>query len=344
MLVGEVTNLEFTLQISPEQTRVSVGAGGVVDQTKTEVSQVVRHSQILNLPINGRRVDTYVLLTPAVVPDGVLGLVSFRGMAGGNSFLTDGNDTSNQFFDENAGRTRISTQISQDAVQEFQVLSSGYSAEYGRASGGIINTVTRSGSNTPYGTAYWFFRNRGLNARDPYGAVNPPEQRHQAGASLGGKLVKDKLFYFFNSEVHRRDFPLVASLARPPLFDPTGNFIGTCDASAAQCAAALQFLNRQFQVLERTADSELAFGKLDWLPSQSHHVSASFNYLRWLSPNGFQTQAVLNDGEGVGANGNSSVRTRYGGSSGCTFRTGRESTNFASAGSRTATPTTSTPT
>jgi hypothetical protein len=312
VLVGEVTSLELALQIAPEQTRVSVGAGGVVDQTKTEVSQVVRQSQILNLPINGRRVDTYVLLTPAVVPDGALGLVSFRGMAGGNSFLTDGNDTSNQFFDENAGRTKISTQISQDAVLEFQVLSSGYSAAYGRAAGGIINTVTRSGANTPYGTAYWFFRNRGLNARDPYGAINPAEHRHQAGASLGGKFVQDKLFYFFNGEVHRRDFPLLASLARPPLFDSTGRFIGTCEASAAQCTAALQFLNRQFQVLGRRADSELGFGKLDWLPSQSHHVSASFNYLRWRSPNGFQTQAVVNDGSGVGANGNSSVRTRYG--------------------------------
>jgi hypothetical protein len=314
ILVGEVTNLETTLQIAPAQTRVSVNSAGsaAVDQTKTEVSQVVRQTQILNLPINGRRVDSYVLLTPAVVPDGVAGLVSFRGIAGGNSFLTDGNDTSNQFFDENAGRTRISTQISQDAVLEFQVLSSGYSAGYGRASGGIINTVTRSGSNTTYGTAYWFFRNQGLNARDPYSPINPPERRHQAGASAGGKLAPDKLFYFFNVEIHRRDFPLVSSLARPPLFNSAGMFIGSCAATAAQCAAALQFLNRDFQVLDRTADSELGFGKLDWLPSQSHHISASFNYLRWISPNGFQTQAVLNNGEGFGANGDSSVRTRYG--------------------------------
>jgi hypothetical protein len=313
VLVGEVTNLEPTLRISSEATRVMVSATtNVVDQTKTEVSQVVRQSQILNLPINGRRVDTYVLLTPAVVPDGSSGLVSFRGIAGGNVFLTDGNDTSNQFFDENAGRTRIFTQISQDAVLEFQVLSSGYSAGYGRATGGIINTVTRSGSNAPYGTAYWFFRNRGLDARDPYASVNPPERRQQAGGSLGGKLVQDKLFYFFNTEVHRRDFPLVASLARPPLFDSTGAFTGSCAATAAQCAAALQFLSRQFQVLDRTADSELLFGRLDWLPSQTNHISASFNYLRWISPNGFQTQAALNDGTGVGANGNSSVRTRYG--------------------------------
>ena len=84
----------------------------------------------------------------------------------------------------------------------------------GRASGGIVNTVTRSGSNLPYGTAYWFFRNQALNARDPHSTINPPERRHQAGASVGGKMVRDKLFFFFNGEAHRRDFPLVASLGR----------------------------------------------------------------------------------------------------------------------------------
>src|SRR5262249_62278330 len=143
--------------------------------------------------------------------------------------------------------------------------------------------------------------NRALNARDPYASTNPPERRHQAGASIGGPIVKDKLFYFFNTEIHRRDFPLVASLARPPLFHANGAFASTCElpATPAQCSAALQFFNRQFQILNRTADSELGFGKLDWMSSQSHHISASFNYLHWTSPNGFQTQAVLNDGSGV---------------------------------------------
>ena len=314
VLVGEVTNLDFTLQVSPASTKILVeSTATVVDQSKTEISQVVRSSQILNLPINGRRVDSYALLTPAVVPDGSLGLISFRGIAGGNSFLTDGNDTSNQYFEENAGRTRVFAQISQDAVQEFQVLSSGYSAAYGRAAGGIINTITRSGTNAFNGTAYWFFRNRGLNARDPYGAINPPERRHQAGASVGGPAVKDKLFYFFNTEVHRRDFPVISSLARPPLFNAAGQFTGTCGfpATAAQCTAARNFLSHDFAELPRTADSELLFGKLDWLPTQTNHISASFNYLRWISPNGFQTQAVLTDGSGVGANGNSSVRARW---------------------------------
>src|SRR5690606_3373811 len=142
--------------------------------------------------------DSFVLLTPGVVSDGTFGVVSFRGIAGGNSFLTGGNDTTNDFYNENAGRTRITTQISQDAVQEFEVRSSGYSAEFGRASGGVINTVTRSGGNEFHGTGYWFFRDRSLNARDPFASINPKEVRHQAGGSLGGPIKKNKLFFFFN--------------------------------------------------------------------------------------------------------------------------------------------------
>jgi len=313
VLVGQNVNLNVLLEVAGAATLVEVsGSAPLVESTKTDVSQVVTSAQILNLPINGRRVDSFVLMAPAVVSDGTFGLVSFRGIAGGNAFLTDGNDTTNQFYNENAGRTRISSQISQDAVQEFQVLSSGYSAEFGRASGGVINTLTRSGANDLHGTAYWFFRNRTLNAKDPYATVNPPEKRHQLGASVGGKIVPDRFFYFFNVEATRRTFPLVASLTRPPLFDANGRFVGSCTAAADQCTAAVRFLDRQFQVLNRTANSELGFGKLDWRPSDLHSLSASFNYLRWISPNGIQTQAVLNNGNGVGNNGDSTVRTRYG--------------------------------
>ncbi|MBI1788705.1 MAG: TonB-dependent receptor [Acidobacteria bacterium] len=312
--VGQTADLLIVLEVFVGVTRIPVvESTPVVEATKSGVSQVVHSRQILHLPINGRRADTFVLLTPGVVPDGTQGLVSFRGIAGGNTFLTDGNDTSNQFFHENAGRTRITTQISQDAVQEFGVVATGASAEFGHASGGIINTVTRSGSNAFHGTGYWFFRNRTLNARDPYSAINPPEKRYQIGASAGGRIVRDQLFYFLNVEAPRRTFPLIASLTRPPLFDANGRFItGACQATTEQCALALRFLGRQFQVVDRTANSELLFGKLDWRPDQRNSLSASFNYLRFISPNGFQTQAVLNNGEGIGNNGNSTVRTRYG--------------------------------
>jgi len=320
--VGKVLFLDAVLQVAGSTVQVDLQAPGpMIEQGKTDVSQVIATNQIMDLPINGRRVDSFVLLAPGVVPDGTFGLLAFRGIPGGNTFLTDGNDTTEQYYNENAGRTRITTQISQDAVQEFQVLADAYSAEFGRAIGGVVNTLTRSGSNLLHGTAYWFFRTRAFNARDPFASTNPPETRHQAGASAGGKLIANKLFYFLNGETTRRDFPLSASLINPPFFDANGNFIAvqpggapTCGtpATAAQCSAAVGFLNRQFQTLNRTATSELGFGKLDWQPTERNSVSVSFNYLRWLSPNGIQTAAATTNGSGIGNNANSTVRARYG--------------------------------
>jgi len=311
--VGQEIKLDVELVVSGAISEVTViSETPIVDAAKTDVSQVVNSAQIMEMPINGRRVDSFVLMAPATVPDGAFGLVSFRGIAGGNSYLTDGNDTTNQFYNENAGRTRISSQISQDAVQEFQVLSSGYAAEFGRASGGVINTVTRSGSNDIHGTGYWFFRNEKFNARDRYATINPEETRHQFGGSVGGPIQHDRMFYFFNAEFTRRNFPLINRLINPTFFDSNGNFLQSCTASAAQCTAARNFLNRQFQTLDRTANTELGFGKLDWLANQKNTLSASFNGLRWISPNGIQTQAVLTNGNGIGNNANSTVRTRYG--------------------------------
>ena len=179
--VGQNVNLNVALAVAGSAVQVEVsGVAPMVEDTKTDVSQVVNTMQIQELPINGRRVDSFVLLTPAVSNDGTYGLLTFRGSIAGNSFLTDGNDTTESYYNENAGRTRIASQISQDAVQEFQVLSAGYTAEFGRATGGVVNTVTKSGGNGVHGTGYWFFRNQDFNARDRYASFNPPESRHQA--------------------------------------------------------------------------------------------------------------------------------------------------------------------
>ncbi len=325
VLVGQNVNLEVELAVAGTTTQVQVEATApIVDSTKTDVSQVVGTIQIQDLPINGRRVDSFVLLAPAVVADGTFGLLSFRGVAGGNAFLTDGNDTTNQYYNENAGRTRIQSQISQDAVQEFQVVSNNYSAEFGHAMGGVVNTVTRSGSNDFHGTGYWFFRNQNFNATDPFASIDPatskrvnaPERRNQLGASAGGKIIKDKLFYFVNYEGLRRDFPLIASItaAGNPLFNAGGQFIGTCGSPATpdQCSAAIKFLDRQFRTVPRTANQDLGFAKLDWRPNEANTFTVSMNLLRWVSPNGLQTQAVLNNGSGIGNNVNSSVRAKYG--------------------------------
>ncbi|MBL8213224.1 MAG: TonB-dependent receptor [Bryobacterales bacterium] len=312
--VGQNVSLTIALDVAQQVQTVTIAdSTPIVEQAKSGVSQVVDNAQIQNLPINGRRVDTFVLLSPGVTNDGTFGAVSFRGMPSGNAFLTDGNDTTLQFYNENAGRTRISSNISQDAVQEFQVQSSGYSAEFGRAVGGVINTVTKSGTNDVHGTGYWFFRNRSLNARDRYSAINPPEYRHQLGGSIGGKIIKDKLFYFGNYEATRRNFPLISSILNPQFFNAGGAFIGTCGAPAtpAQCEAAVSYFRRFFGTVERKVSQNLGFGKLDWRPTDRHSLSASFNLLNWESPNGIQSAATLTNAGAIGNNGLSTVRTRF---------------------------------
>ncbi len=161
--VGQSLDLNVRLTVAGNATTVDVTAAAPrVEDTKTSVSQVIDSQQITELPINGRRVDSFVLLTPGVTNDGTFGLLSFRGVAGHNAFLIDGNDTTEQFYNENAGRTRIASQISQDAVDQFEVVSTNMSAAYGRAMGGVVNTVTKSGTNRFGGTAYWFFPQPGL--------------------------------------------------------------------------------------------------------------------------------------------------------------------------------------
>ena len=321
--VGQTVDFKVALQVGAATTRVDVTAEApMVEDTKTGVASLVGKDQIDSLPINGRRVDSYVLMTPAVTNDGEFGLLSFRGIAMGNAFLTDGNDTTESFYNENAGRTRIGSQISQDAVQEFQVLSNGFSAEFGRAMGGVVNTVTRSGGNDIHGTAYWFFRNRTLEAADRYSnGVKTPEWRHTAGFSLGGPIKKDKLFYFINFDYTDRSFPALNRIVNNSLTDSIGNTVpasnctvgGTSGATQAQCTAAINFIQRQMNVVvPRSYNQDIGFAKIDWRPTERNSFSFDMNILHWVSPHGIQTQAVLTNGNAIANNGNSTVEDRYG--------------------------------
>ena len=315
LLVGQNLDLNILLAVGQTATRVEVTAAApLVEDTKTDVSDVVGTKQIMDLPINGRRVDSFVLLTAGVTNDGTFGLLTFRGVAGNNSFLVDGNDATEQFYNENAGRTRIASQISQDAVQEFEVVSTNMSAEYGRATGGVVNTVTRSGTNQLHGTAYWFFRNQDFNAHDPYASINPNETRNQAGGSLGGHLIKDKLFFFLNTEVTRRNFPMVDSIVQNGVIDPVAKQFLGCGAPAtpAQCQAINALLPRFYGQVPRTLDQELYFGKLDYYLNNHNTFSASMNYLHDVSPNGIQTGAASTFGSAINGNGNDAVRVRNG--------------------------------
>jgi TonB dependent receptor/Carboxypeptidase regulatory-like domain len=312
LMVGQNISVPVVLSVAQQAESVTVSAEvPLIEETKSGVSTAVENTQIQNLPINGRRVDQFALLTPGAVTDGSSGEISFRGIPGGNAFLQDGNDVTQQWGIDIAGGATVPSSISQDAVLEFQVQTSGYSAEFGRAVGGVINTVTKSGSNQFHGTGYWFFRNRTLDATDPYAHQNPPESRHQAGGSLGGPIFKDKLFFFANGEIMRRDFPLVDSIVNPQFYS-NGTYVGQCGAPAtpAQCAAAQAYFGRFFQTVPRTANQNLGLAKLDWRPNDKNSVAASFNLLNFVSPNGLTSNVATTDGSGIGSNGNINTKTR----------------------------------
>ena len=191
----------------------------------------------------------------------------------------------------------------------------GFRPEFGKALGGVINTITRSGTNDLHGTGYWFFRNRTLNATDRYAnGINAPEWRHQAGGTLGGPIKKDQLFYFANFEIVKRDFPAQNRIINNSFTDTTGNFItAPCTATQAQCDTATSFIRRQMNVMvPRTVGSYMGFAKLDWRPTERNTFTFSANVMHWRSPHGIQTQAVLTNGNALGNNGNSTVETRYG--------------------------------
>ncbi len=323
--VGQNIDLKVDLKVATSAERVEVvSTAPLVEDTKSDVSGVVDQRAIQNLPINGRRVDSFVLLTPGVSNDGYYGLLTFRGVAGQNSFLVDGTDTTEQFYNENAGRTRIASQISQDAVQEFEVVSSNYSAEYGRAMGGVVNTVTRSGSNEFHGGAFWFYRSTGFDGQDPFSAVVPSEKRNQLGATLGGPIKKDKLFFFLSTEVTRRDFPMTSSLNTTAVNGTTRtwNLCGVASgsgtsavpaATTAQCNAINGLIPRFFGVIPRTLDQELYFGRLDYHPTDRNTLSATFNFLHDTSPNGIQTGVSSTSGSALTGNGDDFVTVRNGG-------------------------------
>ncbi|MGP8245136.1 MAG: TonB-dependent receptor domain-containing protein [Bryobacteraceae bacterium] len=313
--VGQNLNLSIPLALGQTSTSVEVNAvAQLLEDTKSDVSEVVGTTEIMNLPINGRRVDSFVLNTPGVTNDATFGLLTFRGVAGNNSFLLDGNDNTEQFYDENAGRTRIQSQISADAVQEFQVVSANVSAEYGRAMGGVVNTVTKSGTNTVHGTAFYFLRSTGFDAHDPYSAFNPTEHRIQTGGTVGGAIVKDKLFFFLSTDITRRNFPFVDSQVKAGFLDPVNQAWLTCAAPAtvAQCNAINGLLPRFYGQIPRTASNDLYFGRLDYHLNDRNSFSASFNFLRWKSPNGIQTGLSSTTGAGITGNGDDSVAVRNG--------------------------------
>ncbi len=282
--------------------------------------------------MNGRRWQTFALLTPTANPDPEEGnLLSFRGLSPTqNSTRIDGADDDQSFgavprgtasiIDEtganrNAGSRRHSGAaytFSQTAVHEFRVSGQNYSALYGHAAGGVVTTVSKSGTNALHGTGLYLFRTSALSATNPFSiattyanglitsaAVKPHDLRQQSVGSIGGAAVQDKLFYFYTYDQQRRSFPGISSPSDPSFYSLTPTqlaLLGNRGVSRTKINAALNYLNSLTGPITRRSDQTVNFGKIDWQASAKDRISVQYNRARSNSPGGVRTAPVVDRG------------------------------------------------
>lgn len=278
--LGQRVELDFTLRAGAAETITVTASTPVIDTNEPAVSTVITQEQIDSLPTNGRNFLSFTVITPGVTNDrtpqqgaSATSGLSFGGQrARSNNIMVDGVDNN----DPVVGAVRAT--FSQEAIQEFQVLTNSYSAEFGKASGGVVNIITRSGTNDPNGNLFYFFRNDSLNEKsifereDVFGNKvtrdKAPFDQGQWGATFGGPLVRDRTFYFLSAE---------------DLSTDSNNFVNIDPAAAALLNAAgfpVQIGNQPYSVRAKEY-----LGKVDHLWSAGHSFVLRANYAKLLNEN-----------------------------------------------------------
>ena len=225
--VGGKSSVDISLAVAGAKvdTVLITDESAAVETTRTSVATTINQTSIENLPINGRNFQDFSTLSPGVIRDPRGGDLSVGGQRGTfNSLQVDGVDNNNTFFGQALGRggVRPPYQFSEESVQEFQVNQNGFSAEFGRAGGAVINVVTKSGTNDFHGGAFEYFRDESLNSNDPVTKANQarhlpnplPNKRpalriNQFGGRLGGPIKQNKAFFFFTYDGQRSNIPQV---------------------------------------------------------------------------------------------------------------------------------------
>ncbi len=308
--VGQSATINAMLQVAARGEKVVVTTEvPTIEPTKTEISQIVGTEQIQSLPISGRVFTDFALLTPGVATSRTsLGTtftefevtqISFGGMRSfSNEITVDGAD----FVNALSGVQRATPP--QDSVQEFRVVNNSFGAEYGRAMGGIVNIVTKSGTNELHGSIYDYFQNSALDSRSLLQPAPLPNQlrQNQFGATLGGPIAKDKTFFFINYEGKRRG----ESPTYPPdlynnivLIDTAKAMLGLapegCYAPLASCTGTpLGYLQGDL----KTANDDYGFARLDHQISTNNRLAIRYSVedVRSLG----QLVGATLDGGGIG--------------------------------------------
>ncbi len=293
--VGQTATLDVTLTVQGRREVLEVTSQTpAIEPTRTEISNVIETRQIQGLPISGRLFTDFALLTPGVttgrtsvgstITEFEVTRVSFAGMRDlSNQVTVDGADNINTA----TGSQRATPP--QEAVQEFRVVNNSVGAEYGRALGGIVNIVTKSGTNTLHGSVYDYFQNNALNARSLLQPAPQPNvlRQNQFGFTLGGPIKQDKTFYFLNYEGQRR--------GESPTYPPALlNNLALINASKAALGIAPENLG-----ILKTKDNDYGTARLDHQFRANTQFSLRYNIEDGRDLN--QLAGATLDGGGIGA-------------------------------------------
>jgi hypothetical protein len=298
LTVGQAKNLNFTMKVSAAGETVTVNDTTNIDVTATESSTTLNNITISQTPILGRKFEDLLTLTPGVSivqgPDG--DEINFAGQRGiYNNISLDGGDYNNGFFGEQVGGQRAAIDITLDAVKEFQVVATGATAEFGRTAGGVVNVITKSGTDQLHGSLFHFQRLESLSADTSDGKPLQDFHREQFGGTVGGPIIKQKMFFFGAVEqiLENLNRPnLSATLGTCPVSSPV---VGANDAvigtnSECQRLALLSFFknsvnqNEGLPVQHQIRNSAI-LGKYDWNVNSTNNLSASYNFDRSNNPN-----------------------------------------------------------
>lgn len=290
--VGGLAEVHVTLAIAGVAESVTVDAAVPLVETQPDaVSSVLDERGILDLPLNGRRFSDLALLTPGVTQDprsltsATQGDLAFGGIRGfQNSILVDGVDNNNGFFSQERGRYRAPYQFSNEVIQEFRVSSNAYGAELGRSGGAVINVVTRSGSNQTHGSVFYYVRDSGFDAQQPFMPIKPDDRQQQFGATIGGPIKKNKVFYYLGYDQHIFHIPGYVQFANgTSTVTPTAADYESTDR--AQVFAAAQQLSQLGGVYRTSLLGNTGFAKLDWSITPRQQLSLRLSTSRYYGTN-----------------------------------------------------------
>jgi hypothetical protein len=284
--VGATITLNPTLAVAGVQEVITVEAATPLVETGSSIrTNTVDEEAIRNLPINGRRFQDFLTLTPTAQVDTSRGQISFAGQRGINSNVSiDGADYNQPFFGGIRGgeRSNNAFTVPQEAIQEFQVIASGYSAEFGRSTGGIVNAITKSGTNNPRGSLFYLNRNKDWAERNAFGQTAAPTQQ-QWGGSIGGPITQNRLFYFVAGEMQR------LKNTRNVVFSLTGI---TPDATTAE---AFNFFKGLEQPFDATNDAEAILGRVDYQMPEGNRLAVRYSFSNNKALNSNATGNALSD-------------------------------------------------